>query len=156
MKVVRPMTVPVVQFTVGGAPGSAPTATDRPYTVVYDGACSVCGRFARLLRKWDRRAMLEITTSQTPGVQARFPWIPPQAYLESLQVIGPDGATWQGARALEQLLEILPRGTLLSWLFGIPFARPVAERLYRWFARNRSRFGCGQHCALRPENGKHE
>ncbi|MHB0970370.1 MAG: thiol-disulfide oxidoreductase DCC family protein [Thermoanaerobaculia bacterium] len=150
------MTVPVVRFTVAGFPEAAPSGLGRPYTVVYDGNCKVCNKLARLLRRWDRGAMLEITTSQTPGVQARFPWIPAQAYMESVQVIGPGGATWQGARALEQLLDILPKGKLISWLFSIPFARPLAERFYRWFARNRTKFGCGEHCAYRAENVKYE
>jgi predicted DCC family thiol-disulfide oxidoreductase YuxK len=24
------------------------------------------------------------------------------------------------------------------------------DRFYRWFARNRYRLGCGEHCAVRP------
>jgi len=27
--------------------------------------------------------------------------------------------------------------------------RPLAERFYRWFARNRYRLGCGEHCQFR-------
>ena len=88
---------------------------------------------------------------QAPGVTARFPWIPAKAYLEALQLIGPAGRTWQGAAAIEQLLTILPKGKLVSWLFKIPFVRPIADRFYRWFARNRYRLGCGEHCQLRPE-----
>ena len=60
-----------------------------------------------------------------------------------------DGSTWQAAAALEELLNVLPKGRLISWLFSIPFARPLADRFYRWFARNRYRMGCGQHCAVR-------
>ena len=31
-------------------------------------------------------------------------------------------------------------------------ARPLAERFYRWFARNRYKFGCGEHCQFRPQD----
>ena len=149
------MTVPVVRFTVAGETAPVTVAPivggpGRRYTVVYDGTCNVCGKLVKLLMKWDRDRVLEITPSQAPGLKARFPWIPARAYVESVQVIRTaDGRTWQGAGALEELLDALPKGWLLSWLFSIPFARPLAEKFYRWFARNRYNLGCGEHCQVR-------
>ncbi|HVF40214.1 MAG TPA: DUF393 domain-containing protein [Gemmatimonadaceae bacterium] len=150
-------TVPVVHFTVRGqetaleAPSSG--SPGRNYTVVYDGHCNVCKKLVRTLTKWDRKGELEILPSQTPGLGARFPWIPARAYLESVQVIHTStGRTWQGAAAIERLLDVLPKGKLLSWVFSIPFVRPLAEKFYRWFARNRYHLGCGEHCQLRDSN----
>ncbi|MDQ6870553.1 MAG: DUF393 domain-containing protein [Gemmatimonadota bacterium] len=149
-------TVPVVRFTV-----AAHEAHDRPvapmsgkpgrrYTVIYDGECKVCGRMVKMLAKWDRNHELEIIASQAPGVRERFPWIPPRAYVESVQVVrATDGKTWQAAGALEELLKTLPTGRLVSWLFRIPLVRPLVDLFYRWFARNRYRFGCGEHCQPR-------
>jgi len=91
-----------------------------------------------------------VVTSGAPGVQARFPWIPPAAYRDSLQVVEEGGRTWQGAAAIERILDLLPRGRWITWVFSMPFARPLAERSYRWFARNRYRLGCGAHCRYRP------
>ena len=146
-------TVPVVRFTVKGdatpATRSVGTGEGRPYVVIYDGACKVCGRLVKVLVAWDRHRILEIIPSNTPGVAARFPWIPARAYVESVQVVGPHGETWQGAAAIEQLLDALPKGWLMSWVFSIPFVRPLAERFYRWFARNRYKLGCGDHCQVR-------
>jgi predicted DCC family thiol-disulfide oxidoreductase YuxK len=143
------MSVPVVRFTVTGMSDAPLPSLGRPYTVVFDGQCKVCNRLARMLRKWDRYREFEVVSSQTPGVQARFPWIPPRAYIEALQLIGPGGRTWQGAAAIEQLLDVLPKGKLLSWVFSIPFMRALADRFYRWFARNRYKLGCGDHCQSR-------
>jgi len=149
------VSVPVVRFTVAGAESSEPLAPSigdpsRRYTVIYDGHCKVCARLVKLLTKWDRRSDLEIIPSQTPGVHARFPWIPARAYVESVQVIrNSDGRTWQAAGALEELLGVLPKGRLISWLFSIPFVRPLADKFYRWFARNRYKLGCGDHCQVR-------
>ena len=121
------------------------------YTVIYDGHCKVCGRLVKLLAKWDRRHDLEIIPSEAPGVHARFPWIPESAYVESVQVVrNSDGKTWQAAGALEELLSVLPKGWLISRLFSIPFVRPVVDRFYKWFARNRYRLGCVEHCRVRP------
>lgn len=144
------MTVPVVRFTVAGTTAAAPPPASRAFTVVYDGDCRVCTRLARVLRSWDRRCLLEIVPSRQPGVMARFPWIPARAYAEALQLIRADGATWQGAAAVEKLLDVLPRGRLLSWIFRIPFVRTLADRFYRWFARHRYQLGCGAHCQARP------
>jgi predicted DCC family thiol-disulfide oxidoreductase YuxK len=151
------VTTPVVRFTVAGRDVEDPSIASsraepaRRYTVIYDGDCKVCGRMVRMLRKWDRNNQLEIAPSQAPGVCERFPWIPQRAYADSIQIVRTsDGKTWQAAAALEELLKVLPKGRLISWLFKIPFARPVADRFYRWFARNRSHFGCGDHCQVRP------
>jgi len=111
----------------------------------------VCGRIVDALTRWDRNRELEIVASQDPGVHERFPWIPPRAYVESMQVVrASDGKTWEGAAALEELLDVLPKGRLISWMFEIPLVRPLIDKFYRWFARNRYRLGCGEHCTVRP------
>lgn len=144
------MTVPVVRFIFGGRE-TVGAGEGRPYTLVYDGNCRVCGRLVNLLRNWDSRNRIEIIPSQNTTVYARFPWIPAKAYTESVQLIGPGGRTWQGAAAIEQLLDILPRGRWIGWVFKLPFVGWLADKVYRWFARNRYRFGCGEHCQLRPQ-----
>jgi predicted DCC family thiol-disulfide oxidoreductase YuxK len=141
------VTVPVVRFTIAGSDGGR--GLGRPYTCVYDGTCKVCTRLSKALEKWDREHQIEIIPSQASGVMARFPWIPARAYAEALQLIGPGGRTWSGAAAIEQLLDILPKGKLIAWIFKIPFVRVLADRFYKWFARNRYKLGCGEHCQLR-------
>ena len=102
------------------------------------------------LSKWDTGHVLEIIPSQSPAVARRFPWIPSRAYEESIQVVRlEDNKTWQGAAAVEELTKVVPRGKRISWVFAIPFARSIAERLYRWLAVNRYRFGCKEHCEVR-------
>jgi predicted DCC family thiol-disulfide oxidoreductase YuxK len=150
-------TVPVVRFTVKGQT-DAPSLGEpgRRYTIVYDGACNVCQGLVRRLARWDRYGVFEVVPSQRTGVQARFPWIPARAYAESVQLIRRDGLTWQGAAALEQIIDELPKGRLVTWIFSIPFVRPLAEWFYRWFARNRYRLGCGEHCQFRPSELAYE
>ncbi len=143
------MTIPVVRFVFGGEE-TVSMGMGRPYSLVYDGACRVCNRLVQLLHNWDRERQIEAIPSQNTSVYARFPWIPPEAYAEAVQLIGPGGRTWQGADAVEQLLNILPRGNLIGWVFRIPFMGRFIDRFYRWFARNRYRLGCGQHCQYRP------
>lgn len=117
------------------------------YAVVYDGNCAVCRKFIDRLAIWDAGGILQLIPSQATGVSSRFSWIPARAFEESVQVVRlSDAHTFQGAAALEELLRVLPGGGAAGWVFRIPFARGVAERMYRAFARNRRRLGCGDHC----------
>lgn len=143
------MTIPVVHFRFGDA-ATAAAGMGRPYTVVYDGQCKVCGRLVKLLTAWDQRKELEIIPFQNTSVLDRFPWIPAAAYGEAMQLVGPGGRTWQGGDAIEKLLDILPYGGVFGWAFSIPGFGKQFGRFYRWFARNRYKFGCGEHCASRP------
>ena len=121
----------------------------RPYTLVYDGDCRMCTRLTRALAEWDRGRVISIVSYQTPGVPEQFPWIPAGAYEQAIQLVGPDAQTWQGAAAIEKLLDILPRGRAIAWVFRVPFVRTLADVVYRWVARNRYRLGCGDHCPTR-------
>lgn len=145
------MTIPVVRFVYGGQE-SVSKGAGRPWTIVYDGSCKVCNRLVKLLARWDRRKQIELVPSQNATVAARFPWIPAEEYQKAVQLIGPGGRTWQGAAAIDQLLQVLPTGWLFGWIFRLPVVGRLVDRFYRWFARNRYKFGCGEHCQIRSAN----
>jgi len=132
------------------ARGAGPASGGRPWTLVYDGTCNVCDRLVRRVQRWDTRHVIQAIASQNDTVSTRFPWIPPEAFSDAMYVIAADGRTWSGAEAARQLLRILPFGWLLGWLWGLPTFGALADRGYRLFARNRYRFGCGEHCAIAP------
>ena len=127
------------------------TERDGPrYTVIYDGQCGVCKSLAARLVKMDAHRVFETVPSQLADVSTRFPWIPSSAYAESLQLVrASDNKTWQGAAAVEEIVRRLRAGWIVSWVFAIPFVRPMAERIYRWFAASRNELGCGEHCKRR-------
>ncbi len=126
----------------------------RPYTLVYDGDCRFCVRSADLVATWDRGGTVEIVPFQRGGVRERFPWIPESAFREAMQLVGPGNETRSGAAAAERLVRILPGGRPLGCVFALPFARPLADRVYRLVARNRYRLGCGAHCAVPHHGGR--
>lgn len=131
-----------------GYVGSPAEAGSAPWTVVYDGECTVCTRTVNTLRDWDRDALFELVAYQTEGVPERFPSITRQQFEEAVQLVGPDGGRWEGAAAVEKIFELVPRLNPLAWLFRLPLARPIARRAYRLFSRHRGRFGCGDHCPI--------
>jgi predicted DCC family thiol-disulfide oxidoreductase YuxK len=100
------------------------------------------------LRSLDHAEAFDIVPSQQAGVRERFPWIRDQAWDESLQLVrDADDATWEGAAAIEMIANELDASRSVSWIFRLPFARPIATRLYRWFAARRRMLGCGEHCS---------
>lgn len=122
-------------------------AGDAPWVVVYDGECSVCTRTVNRIRDLDRDSRIELVPFQAAGVPERFPVLAREDFERSIQLVGPD-QRYEGAAAVERILSLLPGVSPLVWLFRIPLARPIAERIYRLFARNRHRFGCGEHCPI--------
>lgn len=105
----------------------------------------MCARWVGRLRRWDRDGILAFAASQDPTVRGRFPWIPVEAFQEAVQLVAPDGVTWEGAGAAEKLADLLPRGRPLALLFRIPGVRRVADAVYRWVAENRGPAGCQLH-----------
>ena len=116
------------------------------YTVLFDGKCPMCRAAVGRLRRWDRKGVLSYLPAESAEVGIRFPWVSPQALGESIHLVGPGGKTWEGAAALEELVRLLPGWRWTGWAFGLPLARPLARRAYRWIARNRYRFRCEDHC----------
>lgn len=110
------------------------------FTVVYDGECGLCRRSVERLRAWDTDGRLRLVPFQAPGVMDRYPEIPEIEFRKAVQVIAPDGRHWAGADAVEQALRRAGKRRLAR-LFDLPLARPIARRIYRWVARNRSWLG---------------
>ncbi len=102
------------------------------------------------IRRRDPDGRIELLAYQDPASRARFGTLPDEAFEGALQLLLPDGARVEGARAVEEVLRRLPAGRAPRLLFALPGARPLAGAVYRWMARNRRRFGCGVHCSRPP------
>jgi predicted DCC family thiol-disulfide oxidoreductase YuxK len=127
--------------------------TPFQYTVLFDGHCPICLASVRRLKRWDTRGALVFLAAQDPSVPRDFSQLSREALVESLHLVGPGGEVWQGAEALEVLVNLLPGLSRARFLFRVPLVRPVARRVYRWIARNRYRFSCEKHCG-KPGNKK--
>ena len=118
------------------------------HVLIYDGDCAMCTRWMERVRRWDRDGRIEALPLQSPVVAARFPQLTHDALMEAMHFVEPDGRVSAGAQAAERMLRILPLGGGLGWLFHLPGARRIADRVYRTVAANRARLGCGDHCSL--------
>ncbi|MDE0394550.1 MAG: DUF393 domain-containing protein [Gammaproteobacteria bacterium] len=123
--------------------------------LVYDGECELCRRTVRWVRRNDRTGRLELLPYQDPAARARFRGVPNEAFEGALQLLLPGNVRYEGARAVEEVLRLLPAGRIPGLLFSLPGSRLLAGRVYGWIARNRRSLGCPAHCPRRgaPEQG---
>jgi predicted DCC family thiol-disulfide oxidoreductase YuxK len=110
------------------------------WTLLYDGDCEFCRRQVRLLERWDAERSIEAVPLQEAEL-GRYGISRPAAE-EAMHLIAPSGRMWRGAEAVREILRLLPRARALAPLFRLPGVTPLAERVYRWVAKRRHRFGC--------------
>lgn len=118
------------------------------HTLIFDGECGICGRSVAWVEARDGNGEIECIPYQSPSVPQRFPQISLEEMQSAMQLVAPDGTRWEGARAVEELLTLLPRWRVVAALFRVPGARVLARMGYRLVARNRRQLGCGTHCSV--------
>jgi predicted DCC family thiol-disulfide oxidoreductase YuxK len=131
-----------------GRERSSDAGSANGYVLLYDGECEICRRSVAWLEGRDRKGVIRTIPYQDPSVGARFPEIPRGQLENAMHLISSDGSRWAGARAAEEIFRLLPGLWWTRWAFRAPGVRSVAAMSYRWFARNRRRFGCGAHCGI--------
>lgn len=108
--------------------------------LLYDGACPICRREAAWLRRADRRGRLQLVDiSASDFDPARF-GLSRNAVEGALHAVGPNGQIVRGMDAVRAAYRAVGWGWLAAPT-GWPILRPVFDRLYRAFARNRLRIG---------------
>lgn len=124
-------------------PAPLPDPDDRPQcdVVIFDGHCRMCTAQIKQLRRLDRGGRLAYLSLHDPRVAERYPDLTHDALMEQMVVVDRQGMRHAGAAAVRHLSRRLP---LLWWLapaLHLPSSLPVWQRLYRFVARNRYRFG---------------
>ena len=110
------------------------------WVLIYDGDCEFCRRQIRLVERFDTRGRIEAVSFQAIDLAAYG--VTRDAAEQAMHVVSPTGRVWRGAGAARQVSKLLPSLRPLAWLFHVPGAMFVAERVYRWVAKRRHRFGC--------------
>lgn len=108
--------------------------------MIYDGECQFCRRLVALISRLDRKTRLKALPFKDVDLH-RF-GVSREAAEQAMQLAAPSGAVWSGAAAARELTRLLPALRPLGWLFHVPGAMGVAERVYRWIAKRRHRLGC--------------
>ncbi|MCM5704044.1 thiol-disulfide oxidoreductase DCC family protein [Larsenimonas salina] len=105
-------------------------------TLFYDGACPLCVREVRHLTRLDIHGRICCEDIQQPDFSTRYPDIDPDEARTILLARDGNDHTLKGLDVTHRAWSLVGRGALtapLRW----PLVRPVADRVYLWFARNR-------------------
>ncbi len=109
-----------------------------PHYLLYDEGCSLCVRFQKGIKKWDRRGLIEAVGFSDPRIPQIVPKMNRDQLLNSFHLVFPDGKVLSGNRALPDLLGLLPGLKPVGWLLRcLPGVPQMGDRLYAWIARRR-------------------
>lgn len=104
----------------------------------YDGACPLCAREARALRRLDRRERLKLTDLAAPGFDAAGTGVPMERLLARIHGRLPDGTIVEGVEVFRKAYEAVGLRLLVAPT-RLPGVSWLLDRAYAWFARNRLR-----------------
>ena len=103
---------------------------------------------ARWVRRRDRAGRVLAIPSQRKGALAGYVISPAEAE-RAAWAIAPDGRRWEGAAAINRVLEVIDGPwALLARAYRVPALAAAEEAFYRWFAENRVSF---HRFGIRPE-----
>jgi len=123
--------------------------------VLIDGACPLCRREAELWRWLDNgRGRIVLEDIAAPSFDPTEYGLTREQAMEQIHGILPSGKLVRGMEVFRRAYAAVGWGWLLkptSW----PLLRPLFDRCYHWFARNRLRLtgpegACGDHCSSPP------
>jgi predicted DCC family thiol-disulfide oxidoreductase YuxK len=111
----------------------------RESVLLYDSDCGFCRWSVDKVLAWDRRRRLRPLALQDPEADMLLPGLDEGQKLASWHLVTEDGRVYSAGAAAPPLLRLLPGGrgpaAVLSAFPG------VTDRVYRFVARNRDRFG---------------
>lgn len=120
--------------------------------LLYDGDCPICAFEMRRLRSLDRKSRLAYEDIAEPGFDAARYHTTRDALMGRMHAVAADGKLLIGMDAIRAAYTAVGLGWLLAPT-RLPLLRPIADRAYLAFARNRyaiSRWlgmSCGERCA---------
>ncbi|MEC8861111.1 MAG: DUF393 domain-containing protein [Pseudomonadota bacterium] len=106
--------------------------------VFYDGSCPLCAAEMKQLAAADRQGQVELQDITQPDFSERFPHIDPVAADRILHGETDDGTLLYGLDVTARAWDLAGKGWRVNWLRW-PLIRPVADRVYLFFARHRHR-----------------
>jgi predicted DCC family thiol-disulfide oxidoreductase YuxK len=112
--------------------------TDFDVEVFYDGACPLCMREIRMLRRRDRRARIRFTDIAADGFDALAVGLTWQTLMNRIHGRLPDGTVIEGVEVFRRLYTAVGFRRLVA-LTRLPGVSQLLDLCYHLFAKNRLR-----------------
>jgi len=104
--------------------------------ILYDGHCRLCVGGAKSLRKLLPPEKATLVSFREPDVLERFPQLTLERCEKAMQLVRPDGRSFEGAEAIVQGLRHRWWGKP-AFLYYVPGLRQLTDGLYSLIARYR-------------------
>ena len=115
------------------------SGTNQKLVFIFDGSCGFCTACAEVFRLLDRRGQLQFLPFQVPGVPQRYGLTITQCEQAAWAIL-PSGEVYQGAQAINLILDTSIGIRLFESLFQIPGMRELEWSAYAWVAAHRRWF----------------
>ncbi len=113
-------------------------ADDKTVEVFYDGACPLCMREIRMLRRKDRDAKIQFTDIAAEGFDPAAVGTTMSELMAKIKGRLPDGSWIEGVEVFRQLYTAIGWGRAVA-ITRVPGISGALSLGYRWFAKNRLR-----------------
>ena len=110
-----------------------------PIEVFYDGACPLCVREIRFLRRWDSARRISFTDISSREFRASDYGRTEQAFMAEIHGRLPNGDWLRGVEVFRRLYAAIGLGRLV-WVTRLPILSSLLDVAYGIFARNRLRW----------------
>ena len=114
-------------------------SADYEIEAFYDGACPLCVREVRFLRRLDRKGRIRFTDIASPDFRSSDYGKTMEAFMSEIHGRLPDGTWVRGVEVFRRLYAAVGLGPLV-WITRLPLIAGLLDRGYRVFARNRLRW----------------
>lgn len=112
---------------------------DYEIEAFYDGACPLCVREVRFLRRLDKKKRIQFTDIASSDFRASDYGRTMEAFMSEIHGRLPDGTWVHGVEVFRRLYAAVGLGPLV-WITRLPIVAGLLDRGYRVFARNRLRW----------------
>jgi predicted DCC family thiol-disulfide oxidoreductase YuxK len=116
--------------------GMTNTMTTFDVEVFYDGACPLCMREIRMLKRLDRKGRILFTDIAAEGFDAATVGLTWEALMDRIHGRLPDGTVIEGVEVFRRLYAAVGFGALVK-VSRAPGVSQVLDVAYRLFAKNR-------------------
>lgn len=126
------------------------------FEVFYDGACPLCTREVRWLRRRDWPGRITFSDIAGPGFDAAALGVSPQMLMARIHGRLPDGSWVVGVDVFRHLYRLVGLGPLVAFS-ELPGVSHLLDVAYGWFARHRLRLTgrCdSSRCAAHAPDGR--
>lgn len=110
--------------------------TQYPLTVFFDGACPICAREIALMKRLDRRRLLEFCDFSAQEYDAASSGFAAADLATVIHARWADGNVITGVEVFRAMWEAVGLG-FLAKLSRLSLVEPLVLKAYAWFAHNR-------------------